>query len=82
MTQPITLHQVSNTLSQVSFILNHEGSDIVSSDVYALCADVEDALTGLITLAKQIERSEQQRLDQQVAVFDRNQQAQDFACEL
>jgi uncharacterized protein YfcZ (UPF0381/DUF406 family) len=82
MTQPITLDQVSNTLSQVSFIINHEGSNIVSSDVYALCADVEDALAGLITLAKRIERSEQQRMIHQVDTFDRNQQALDFACDL
>lgn len=82
MTQPKTLDSVANTLSQVSFILNHEGNGIQASDVYALCADVEDALSGLITMAQQIERRDNQRLTQQVATFDRNQQVIDFGCEL
>lgn len=82
MAHNISLDQVANTLSQASFIINHEGSDISSSDVYAICADVEDALNGLLMVAQKIEKQERERLDHQVSTFDCNQQVLDFSCDL
>jgi hypothetical protein len=82
MAQNISLDRVANTLSQASFIINHEGSNISSSDVYALCADVEDALSGLLVVAQKIEQQERKRIEHQVSTFDRNQQVLDFSCDL
>lgn len=82
MAHNISLDRVANTLSQASFIINHEGSSISSSDVYALCADVETALFTLLATAQKIEQQERERLEHQVSTFDRNQQVLDFSCDL
>lgn len=76
------MDQVGNTLNQVSFILSHEGHEISAQDVYAMAADVQDALAAMLILAHQIEKTEQARCDLQVAEFDRNHRMQEVSCEL
>ena len=51
----LTLNQVSDVLSTVSLVINMEGENIASQDLYELAGDLELSMTAILQKAKEKE---------------------------